>query len=196
MDQRTFHGEITPSDFASAISAEFTRSNLGAKVFRSGKKLTVQISSPRNRSSGGPTAVSVQLIPVEDGVQIRLSEQKILGIAASLGQSALMTILRPTSILYRLDDIAQDISSLQLEKQIWEIIEKTADAHGASYEISERLRRISCEYCKSANPVGEAACLACGAPLGDVHPKACPNCGYVVEAGETRCPECEAVFPE
>jgi hypothetical protein len=194
LDQRTYHGEITPEAIASALSAEFNRANLTTKVFRGGKKLTVQISTPRVRSSGGPTAISVQLIPVEDGVQVRLSEQKLIGVAASLGQSALMALLRPTSLLHRLDDIAQDVTSLQLEQQIWEILDQTAEAHGASHEISERLRRLSCAYCQSANPVGEANCVACGAPLGLVQPKACTNCGYVVSAGDSQCPECETIL--
>lgn len=190
LEHRTYHGEIKPTDFAGALNAEFSRANLTAQVFRSGEKYTVQIASPRAQRSGGPTAISVQLIPIEDGVQVRLSEQKLFGVAASLGQSALMALLRPASILHRLDDIAQDISSLQLEEQIWEILDRTAAAHGASHEISERLRRIPCAYCQSANPVGVASCLACGAPLGLAQPKACSNCGYVVHAGERQCPEC------
>ena len=89
-----------------------------------------------------------------------------------------------------LDDIAQDIESLQLPDEIWQTVEEAAVAAGASLELSDRLRRAVCSYCNTANPVGESACIACGAPLGDVQPRTCLNCGFVVRTGETTCPNC------
>jgi DNA-directed RNA polymerase subunit RPC12/RpoP len=70
-------------------------------------------------------------------------------------------------LLGRLDDIAQDIESLQLSEDIWKAIDNFANLKGATFELSERLRRIVCEYCNTANPVGEPSCIACGAPLGE-----------------------------
>jgi uncharacterized paraquat-inducible protein A len=127
---------------------------------------------------------------VEDGVLARLGQQEWLGVAASLGTTALGALRNPLTLLGRLDDLAQDISSLQLTDRVWQTVVRTAESLGASHEISERLRRLTCSYCLTANPVGEPRCIACGAPLGPEQPSACPHCGYIVGAGEVTCPQC------
>jgi RNA polymerase subunit RPABC4/transcription elongation factor Spt4 len=99
-------------------------------------------------------------------------------------------LLNPWSLLNRLDDIAQDVENLQLSERVWQAIDQAARAIGAGYELSERLSRLTCEYCGTANPVGEAACIACGAPLGKSQPGTCPKCGYVVKPNELKCPNC------
>lgn len=190
MDQRTFHGDVTTQDLANALLARFNQGNLRAQQRGSGDNLVIQIGTPAMRRSGGPTAISVQLTHVEDGVHVKLGEHQWLGLAASLGQTALMALLRPVSILGRLDDVAQDISSLQLADQVMQALKDAAAALGASYEISERLRRLTCPYCGTANPVGGPSCLACGGPLGYQQPVACANCGFVSEAGVPTCPNC------
>jgi predicted amidophosphoribosyltransferase len=48
-----------------------------------------------------------------------------------------------------------------------------------------------CEYCLTANPVGEPSCIACGAPLGEAQPRTCLNCGFVVRMNESICPNCK-----
>ncbi|NJD59942.1 MAG: zinc ribbon domain-containing protein, partial [Anaerolineae bacterium] len=118
-----------------------------------------------------------------------------LGIAASLGTTALWAIKNPFNLLGRLDDLAQDISNLQINEQVWEAIDEVARAAGASKELSNRLRRAVCQYCRTANPVGEPSCIACGAPLGDVQPQTCPNCGFVVKSTEIKCPNCKKPLP-
>jgi hypothetical protein len=113
-----------------------------------------------------------------------------LGVAASLGTTALWAIRNPFSLLHRLDDLAQDIESFQLNEEVWNTIDGLAQSIGASTAISERLRRVTCEYCQTANPVGASNCIACGAPLGNIQPTTCPHCGYVVTKGESVCPNC------
>jgi RNA polymerase subunit RPABC4/transcription elongation factor Spt4 len=71
------------------------------------------------------------------------------------------------------------------------VIESAARLQGATLQLSERLRRLVCEYCGAANPVGEATCVACGAPLGRVQPRTCQNCGFVIRTGEAACPNCK-----
>jgi uncharacterized OB-fold protein len=94
------------------------------------------------------------------------------------------------NLLGRLDDIAQDMSSMQMNEKIWQIISNVARAAGASQELSERLSSVTCEYCGSANHVGTSTCIACGAPLGAAQPKTCPKCGYVLTHVEKFCPNC------
>jgi hypothetical protein len=190
MDRRVFHGNITPGDIAQALTAEFNQGNTQTQVLGDSENLTVQIASSQWARSGGKTALAVNLQQVEDGVMVQVSEQQWLGVAASLGQTAIATLLNPINLLGRLDDIAQDVSSLQLNEKVWQIVATTVKAAGASQQISERLSRLTCEYCGAANPVGEATCVACGAPLGKEQPKACMKCGYVLTHNEKFCPNC------
>lgn len=191
---KIFHGDLTPDDFARELVLEFNRGNLRAQKLGSGKNLVVQIATPSISQSGGQTALSVSLRQVEDGVAIQLGEQSWLGIAASLGQSALWVWKNPWNIINRLDDLAQDIENLQLQNQVWEKIENIAYSAGATFELSERLKRLVCEYCYTANPIGGSSCIACGAPLGNVQPNTCKNCGFVTKQGEKICPNCGAML--
>jgi RNA polymerase subunit RPABC4/transcription elongation factor Spt4 len=190
LNQRAFHGPITPADLANALVAELDQGNLKAQMIGSKDNLVVQVASPIIPASGGRTAISVHLSKIEDGVLVRLGQQQWLGVAASLGTTALAAVRNPFSLLGRLDDIAQDIASLQLTARIWQTVERAAKNLGASYELSERLRRLTCDHCDTANPVGEPSCIACGAPLGPDQPIACSNCGNVVSQRESKCPQC------
>jgi DNA-directed RNA polymerase subunit RPC12/RpoP len=190
MDARTFHGAISPKDFAQALVAEFSQGNMRAQAVGHGDQLVVQIASVVSPSSGGRTAISVHLQEIEDGVHVQVGEQEWLGVAASLGVTALSALRNPLSLLGRLDDLAQDVSSMQLAARVWQTLERAARSLGASLEISDRLRRVACEYCDTANLVGAPNCVACGAPLGSSQPVACPNCGFVPERGAEFCPQC------
>lgn len=194
MEQKTFHGNITPEDLARALMAEFDQGNLQTQSLGQRDRVVVQIASRNFRTSGGQTALTIVLEKVEDGVMVQLGDQQWLGVAASIGQTALSALRNPLNLLGRLDDLAQDITSIQLNEMIWQTIQRTVAAAGASHEISERLRRVKCGYCGAAAPVGEATCPACGAPLGAVQPKACPKCGFVPPAGAGVCPKCSTKF--
>ncbi len=190
MDKRVFHGNITPTDVAHALMAEFNQGNLQTQLLGQSDNLTVQIASSQWARSGGRTAISINIQKHEDGVVVQVGEQQWLGVAASLGQTALAALLNPMNLLNRLDDIAQDVSNLQITDKVWQVVATVVRNKGASQEISERLSRLACEFCGAANPVGEASCVACGAPLGKAQPKACKACGYVLKGEEKFCPNC------
>jgi hypothetical protein len=190
MAQRIYHGEIKPSNLSRQLTAKFNRGNYRSQIFGNGDEIVVQIATVARPSSGGQTALNVSIQKFEDGIMVDVGKQAVLGVAASLGISALAALKNPLNLLGRLDDIAQDIESLQLSDEIWEVIEKTARAYGASRELSERFRRLECDYCGSANPVGGSNCLMCGAPMGGIQPKTCPFCGFVTSRNETACPNC------
>jgi len=192
MERRIFHGNIKPNDIAHALIAEFNRGNLLTQVVGNKDKMAIQIATRMGSPSGGQTALTINLQTVEDGIMVELGQQAWLGVAASLGQTALFALRNPFSLLGRLDDLAQDIESIQLNEKSWQVIERAVATLGASYALSEKLARITCEYCGSANPFGEANCLACGAPMGEAHPTACGSCGFVVSMEETICPNCGA----
>jgi hypothetical protein len=194
MEQRLYHGSFTPGDVARELQAAFHHGNMRVQVVGGEEGTAVQIATTAGRRSGGHTAISVQIRQIEDGVLIQIGEQSWLGIAASMGTTAVSVLFQPLRIIERLDDIAQDIESIQLTESIWRVIDQTAKIAGATHDLSDRLSRLLCLYCGTANPVGEGACLACGAPLGAEQPQACHNCGFVVAAGETKCPNCGAVL--
>jgi hypothetical protein len=190
MDRRIFHGNIKPNDLAHALMAEFNRGNLHAQVVGSKEKMAVQIATRMGSMSGGQTAMTVGIQAVEDGIMVEIGQQAWLGVAASLGHTAWTALRNPFSLLGRLDDIAQDIESIQLSDRVWRVIDKAVVSAGASHSLSERLQRVTCGFCGTANPLGEGCCIACGAPLGDAHPTTCSHCGFVVTAEETTCPNC------
>jgi ribosomal protein L40E len=190
MDKRIYHGNITPDEVAQALEAEFNQGNTRTQRFGESSNQTIQIASSQSARSGGKTALAVNLQKVEDGIMVLVGEQQWLGLAASLGQSAIAALMNPLNLLGRLDDIAQDVSNLQLVEKVWQTIIGVVNASGASLQLSERLSRVTCEYCGTANPVGESSCLACGAPLGKAQPKTCRNCGYVLLRDEKFCPNC------
>jgi hypothetical protein len=190
MDRRVFHGNINPTDVARALEAEFNQGNTQTQLIGESNNLTVQIASSQWAHSGGKTALTINIQKIEDGIMVELGQQQWLGVAASLGQTAIAALINPLNLLGRLDDIAQDVSNLQLNEKVWQVVARVAGETGASQQLSERLSRITCEYCGAANPVGEATCLACGAPLGKEQPKACSKCGYVLLHDEKFCPNC------
>ena len=190
MDRRIFHGNITPADVAQALQAEFNQGNTQTQLLGDNNNLTVQIASSQWAHSGGRTALTVNIQQIEDGIMVQVGEQQWFGVAASLGQTALAALINPWNLLGRLDDIAQDVSNLQLNDKIWQIVDRVVRLSGASQQLSERLSRVTCEYCGAANPVGEPTCLACGAPLGKEQPKTCSKCGYVLLHEEKFCPNC------
>jgi hypothetical protein len=191
MDRKIFHGGIKPVDIAHALMGEFNRGNFRAQTIGESDRMVVQVGTRPNSPSGGQTAMTVTIQNLDDGIFVELGQQAWLGVAASLGVSALAAIRNPFSLLGRLDDIAQDLESLKLSERIWQVIANAAHSAGVSAELSDRLRRIACEYCHVANPVGEPACIACGAPLGRLQPVTCKRCGFVVSTGEKICPNCK-----
>lgn len=194
MDQKVFHGSLNPSDIAQFLVAEFNQGNMRAQVLGQGDNLAVQIGTRLGASSGGETGLAVTIQKVADGVLIQLGGQEWLGTAASLGRTTIAALANPWNLLGRLDDIAQDVENIQLSERVWQVIDRAARALGAGQQLSERLLRLECEYCGTANPVGEPACIACGAPLGSTQPSTCPNCGFVLLRGETVCPNCGRVL--
>jgi hypothetical protein len=190
MERQIFHGNIKPVDIAQALLGEFNQGNLHAQTLGQSEKMVVQIGTQPGAMSGGQTAITVTIQKLDDGIMVELGQQAWLGVAASLGMSALTALRNPFSLLGRLDDIAQDIENLQISERIWQVIAQSARAAGVSTELSDRLKRVTCDYCGAANPVGEPSCVACGAPLGKMQPNTCRNCGYVFKPGDKKCKNC------
>ena len=190
MTTKIYHGKITAENLAKAIATRFNTDDLVTRYARNEDQFHLQISSRRDARSGGKTSIGLVLQQLDDGVAVKIGKQDWLGIAASLGLSALSFRFNPLNILGRLDDIAQDIENLSLDDRLWEMIDDVATTMGASQQLSERLRRLACEYCDTANPVGQPRCIACGAPLGGTQPRTCNKCGFVAAPEDIACTNC------
>jgi len=190
MTTKIYHGKVTAENLSKAIATRFSTNDLVTRYTKNGDQFHLQIASRRDAQSGGKTSIGLVLQQLDDGVAVKIGKQDWLGIAASLGLSALAFRLNPLNLLRRLDDIAQDIENLSLDDRLWETIDDVAEAMGASQQLSERLRRSACEYCNTANPVGEPRCIACGAPQGGTQPRTCNQCGFVAAPEDTACTNC------
>jgi hypothetical protein len=165
MEERVYYGAITPQDFANALNAYFNRGNYRVQQIGSGPKMMLQIGTRESARSGGKTAIGISLQSLDKGVIVQVGRQALWDVAASLGITALSLLRNPWLLLERIDDLAQDIQSLQLSEAVWEVIEKTAHLHNAGRQIADALSQVVCEYCRTPNKTGEAHCIACGAPL-------------------------------
>jgi hypothetical protein len=194
MTERTYHGEIKPTDLATALISTFNQGNLRCQQVGQGDKIMVQIATRDHAQSGGQGALSITIQGNPDGVTVGIGQQEWLGVAASLGQSALVTLMNPWNIINRLDDIAQDINTLTLEQQAWDAIEKFSHTVRATKTLSARLSTLTCPYCETSNKVGAANCENCGAPLGGAQPVACPKCGNVMPPKSKFCASCGAAL--
>lgn len=190
MDQRIYHGKITPSEICKNLYAAFNRGYYQVQQLGDDQHMAVQIATRQFQTSGGQTALTIDLRSVEDGISIQIGKQDWGGIAASLGMTAFAALVNPFNLISRLDNIAQDIESLRLSEEVWQVIESVVKANGVSTELSDRLRSVVCAYCGSANPVGLSNCKSCGAPMGNAQPRTCKHCGFVLKGDELICPNC------
>lgn len=190
MEIRYYHGPITPKELARSLVENFNRGALQAQIIGDSDHIVVQIATKPNSSSGGYTAIGVQIDQIEDGVSVQIGQQDWLGIAASLGKTALSAWKNPLGLIGRLDDLAQDIDNLQLVNKIWDVIGASVESMNAAFELSDRFKRLVCLYCNTANPLGESNCIACGAPLGKTQPSTCNNCGFILKPQDSICPNC------
>ncbi len=170
MEQRIFHGPISPEQLAECLMVHFNQGNLEVIKMGDGNQIAVQIKSKQGRIAGGETALGVTFQAVEDGVAVHVGRQTWAGIVASLGFSALAALRNPFNLIHRLDDITQDLEFLQLTEEVWKTLESNARFIGTGYDISERLKSIACDYCHTANPAAAPNCISCGAPLGKLQP--------------------------
>ncbi len=190
--QRTYHGNISPDDLAAALVAEFNRGHLMARQIGAGRQALVQIASRPGPHTGGRTGLTVVLQKVEDGVNVTIGSQDMLGVAASLGQTALSSLFNPWSLVGRLDALAQDVTALNLTDHVWDVVEQLTRAARSTKAISARLQAVTCPYCSTANKPGAAQCAMCGGPLGEVQPQACLRCGSVMPPHSHYCANCGA----
>ena len=191
MEQRTFHGNLSPDELANALVAQFNQGDHVAQRFSQGDRVLVQVGM-RDERNRVENALTVAISETSDGVNVALGEQQWLGTAADLAQAGLGALFNPLSLLRNLDDIARDVSSFSLPQQVWQTVEAYCKSVGAGLGGAPSKMAVGCPYCGVANPAGAPTCSGCGAPLGDVQPIYCPQCGQAAPHGTKFCGRCGA----
>ena len=186
MEQRTYHGNITPQELADVLTGRFNTQDMRATTSGEGEKLVVHIEA--GGYSGGRTSLSVGLAPVTDGVTVTVGDQNLLGVAADLLETGLKTLWNPVMLIGEIGDVAQNVQRLSLPKQVWETVEHYSRSVGAG--LTPELSGVTCPYCAVLSPLGTGQCPACGAPLGEAQPVACPRCGRLLPPNLKFCTRC------
>ncbi len=191
MEEKIYHGGVQAADVANALYAEFNRPPWKVQKLAHGNKIAVQIATRPQARSGGQTALTVTLQQLSNGIMVQMGQQAWVGLAASLGKTAFAALMNPWNLLSRLDDLAQDIESMQLSERVWQVVDEACQLTNASHTLEETLDKTLCEYCGTANDLEASHCIACGAPLGIQAPQTCPHCGFPVPPENTICPHCQ-----
>lgn len=191
MEQRTYHGQITPESLAQALLDQWDRDETVAQALETEGGIIVQIGQrgegwfeeePRN-------ALTVGIEQLEDGVRVAMGQQQWYKAGGQLMVGGLIGFFPffftwPLGNLFRGDDPPPD---RDLPGQIWQTIEQNAGQAGAATGPTRRLATVVCPACGVANPEGAGHCSACGQSLDAT---ACPQCGATNPQGANFCIRC------
>ncbi len=97
-ETQIYHGDFNPSDIARDIISQFNRGNYQVQQIGRDPKIAVQIATRQFAQSGGQTALTITLHKVEDGVSVQVGNQAGMGVAASLGITALSALRNPMTL--------------------------------------------------------------------------------------------------
>lgn len=188
MEQRTYHGKITPDELAQALTARFDGDDLSATVTGEEGKLLVSISS--SGWQGGRTALQVGLSAVSSGVLVTVGEHDVLGVASDLLQTGLAALVNPMSVIGEMNDVARNVERLELPRLVWETVDHYASSVGAGLTPDPVV--VTCPYCGVDSPIGVTKCSSCGASLASAQPLTCGRCGKILPADLKFCTRCGA----
>lgn len=188
MEQRTYHGKITPDELAQALAARFNSDDMSASVSGDEDKLLVSISS--SGWQGGKTALPVGISAVSGGVLVTVGQHDVLGVAADLVQTGLAALVNPMTVIGEIDDVARNVERLNLPRLVWETVDHYASSVGAG--LTPDPVAVICPYCGVQSPIGQPKCESCGASLATVQPITCSRCGKLLAADLKFCTRCGA----
>ena len=192
MITKTYYGKFKIDHFLNFLAAAFRDQNLEVHVSKHAERNVVRFVSARTARSGGQFALNLILTEFDGGVRIDIGNPEALGVAASLGKTAIAALINPYNLLVRLDDVAQDIENITLDQSLLKEIEQYMKVNHLTLKLSSSLSKTVCLYCHSINEYGNSNCVSCGAPMGDTLLKTCPRCGYAMSDKIMRCPQCKA----
>ncbi len=191
MEQRAYHGKVSPEDMARALELQFNEGETRAQWMRGeAGRAVVQVQSRKVEPGEPTTAVTLHITPSKTGVIVSMAEQQWMGIAADLARTGLKTLLNPWSIIGELDDIARNMRRLQLREELWQAVEAYCRGVGAGTGVGPQVQHVVCPYCGTPNEIGKPNCAACRAPLAEGQPVTCARCGFLNDYRNDRCVSC------
>ena len=109
MEQKVYHGNITPYPFSQSWVGDFNRANFQVQELNYNHQAVVQIAPNDPSHFRGIAAPAITFCPIKGGSSVELGKLRILNVAASLGISALSALANPLNLIFRLGDITRDI---------------------------------------------------------------------------------------
>lgn len=193
VEQRAYHGEISPEDLARTLVLRFNEGETRAHAIKGeAGRAVIQIQNRRVEFGDPNTAVTVQVSPTKTGITVAVSEQKLLGVAADMAKSGVKAWLNPLNLLGELDDIARNVRWMGLRTEIWKAVDEYCQAQGSGRGAAGLLLNVVCPYCGTPNDVGTQTCAACKAPLAEAQPIVCGRCGFLNQPEGSLCINCGA----
>jgi ribosomal protein L40E len=192
MQQRVYHGGITPEGLAQALVDEWDQGETIAQAFGEADRMIVQIGQRTGGWFGDEPrqALTLDLTRIADGVEVTMGQQQWYKSGGQIFVGGLVGFFPffftfPLGRLFGDDEIDQ-----HLPGRIWQSVERYAGSPGAATGKTQRLPTVTCPECGVANPVNAERCSACGASLQPS--PVCPRCGHTNPAGASFCNRCGA----
>ncbi len=192
MEQRVYHGRISPEDVAQALLDEWDQGDTMAQAFGDEGRIIVQIGQ---RSAGWFSdeprqALTLGIEPLADGVQVTMGQQQWYKNGGIQFIGGGLIGLFPFFFAFPLGQLfgGEDDIDQRLPARVWQSIERATGNSGAATGATRRLATIPCPSCGVANAQGAERCSACGASL--TTPSACSNCGHTNPPGANFCNRC------
>lgn len=191
MEQRIYHGSITPAQLSQMLIDTWDRDETVAQALETDGGMIIQIG----QRTGGwlndepRQALTLGIETLHDGVRVSMGQQQWYQAGGRIMVGGLIGFFPfffvwPLGGLFRGDgpEIDRDLPG-----QIWQSIERYTAESGAATGPTRRLSTVACPACGVANPEGAATCSACGQALQVAH---CPNCGANNPPGANFCIRC------
>lgn len=198
MEQRIYHGALTPEELAQVLLEEWDRDTTIAQAFGEQERVIVQIGQREGGWFGDEPrqALTLDLEALGDGVRVTMGQQRWYqdgGVQIMAGGLIGFLPFFFTFPLGRLFGDDEPIAA-NLPGQVWATLERYAARYGAATGATQRLATFACPECGVLNPQGAARCSACGTALGS--PAVCAQCGHANPPGARFCNRCGAAQEE
>ncbi len=202
MEQRIYHGNISPDALADYLVGMFNQGYDGtvAQKVGQGNQVLVQIGLLSHSGRRIRHSIGVSIYRTPDGVSVATGQANWFD-DPGLGGSLIGALYWPPLLLFPL---ARGINSYALYQDIWQAIDTYCAQVGAMQGNVTTAHAVYCHNCGVVNNEGDQVCRMCGTSLyvaqqkpqpptyqptqGDV---VCPRCGQTVSAGNF-CNNCAA----
>lgn len=200
MEQRIYHGNISPDALADYLVGMFNQGYGGttAQKVGQGNQVLVQIGLLSHSGRQIRHSIGVSIARTPDGVSVATGQANWFD-DPGLGGSLIGALYWPPLLLFPL---ARGINSYALYQDIWQAVDTYCAQTGAMQGNVTTAHAVYCHNCGVVNDEHEQVCRMCGTPLyappkrpphyqpsqGDV---VCSRCGQTVSAGNF-CNNCAA----